>query len=108
MAIIELLNWKLNDYREWLLARSRMLEPLLSAHPFPFANRFSAADVSVGYALLLAEHLKLSEEFPFAIATYWQRLRSRDAFQRAIAAQAGHALDQGVAPVPAPDTQPFA
>ena len=49
-----------DDYGKWFLARLRTLEPRLQASPFLAAGRFTAADVSVGYALMLAEVLKLS------------------------------------------------
>jgi glutathione S-transferase len=60
----------------------------LQAHDFLCAGRFTAADVAVGYALLLAEHLGLAAQFPEAVTHYWQRLQARDAFQRALAAPA--------------------
>ena len=88
------------DYAKWFLARLRTLEPLLAAHDFVCADRFTAADVSIGYALLLAEHLDLAPQFTPSVAAYWQRLRTRDAFRRALQA----AIEQGVSTVPAPDT----
>jgi glutathione S-transferase len=91
-----------DDYTKWFLARLRSLEPLLAEHDFLAADRFTGADVSVGYALLLAEHLGLKPRFTPAVAAYWERLRQRDAFQRAMAAQERAALDQGVSTVPAP------
>jgi glutathione S-transferase len=45
-----------DDYAKWFLARLRTLEPLLANQPFLCAQRFTAADISVGYALLLAQH----------------------------------------------------
>ncbi|HEY1091153.1 MAG TPA: glutathione S-transferase family protein, partial [Burkholderiaceae bacterium] len=47
------------DYEKWFLARLRTLEPRLAAQQFLCAGRFTAADISVGYALLLAQHLDL-------------------------------------------------
>jgi hypothetical protein len=41
----------------------------------------------VGYALLLANSLKLSEHFKPAVADYWNRLTERPAFQAAKRAQ---------------------
>ncbi len=87
-----------DDYAKWFLARLRTLEPLLTAQPF-LCGRFTAADVSVGYALMLAEQLGLSAQFKPAVAAYWKRLRSRDAFQRALQAQTRSALAQGVSPL---------
>ena len=60
------------------------------------AGRFTAADVSVGYALLLASHLGLVHRFPPNVAAYWGRLQQREAFGRAMAAQAAAAIGQGV------------
>lgn len=95
------------DYAKWFLARLRTLEPRLEQHDFLAANRFTAADVSVGYALLLAEHLGLSARFTPAVAAYWERLRQRDGFRRALAAQEAAALAQGVSAEHAPDIRPF-
>ncbi|PRC91612.1 glutathione S-transferase family protein [Solimicrobium silvestre] len=96
-----------DDYAKWFLARLRTLEIRLAQHDYLCADRFTAADISVGYALLLAEHLGLMSRFTPAVLAYWERLRSRDAFLRAIASQERAALEQGVSPVPAPDTLPL-
>ncbi len=94
------------DYAKWFLARLRTLEPRLEQHDFLAQDRFTAADISVGYALLLAQHLGLSTQFTPAVARYSERLRLRDDFQRALAAQEGAALAQGISTVPAPDVRP--
>ncbi|MDH4053314.1 MAG: glutathione S-transferase, partial [Rubrivivax sp.] len=65
----------------------------------------TAADISVGYALLLASHLGLHERFKPAVRSYWDRLQARDAYQRALAAQHAAAVEQGVSTLPAPDTR---
>jgi glutathione S-transferase len=96
------------DYAKWFLARLRTLEPLLAQQDHLCAGRFTAADVSVGYALMLAEHLGLQARFTPSVAAYWQRLRQRDGFARAMQAQEAAALNQGVSTVPAPDTLPAA
>ena len=90
------------DYRRWFLSRLRTLEPRLAGERFIACGRFTAADVSVGYALLLAEYLGMSGEFTPAVAAYWQGLRERPALQRALAAEHAAALAQGVSPHPAP------
>lgn len=95
------------DYSRWFLARLKMVDAALTAGaPWLCAGRFTAADVSVGYALLLASHLGLLERMSPAIQAYWQRLQERPAFARALAAQHQAALDQGVPTTPAPDTGP--
>ena len=95
-----------DDYSRWFLARLRTLEPLLQAQQYLCGGRFTAADVSVGYALMLAEHLGLSAHFKPAVAAYWARLGQREGFVRALQAQQQQAIEQGVALVAAPDTRP--
>ena len=90
-----------DDYSKWFLSRLRTLEPHLAAHEFLCAGRFSAADVAIGYALMLAELLGLHERFTPAIAQYWQRLKTRDGFVRAMAVQEAAAREQGVSALPA-------
>ena len=84
------------DYGKWFLARLGTLEPRLEASPYLAAGRFTAADVSVGYSLMLAEVLKLSARFTPAIAAYWQRLSQRPAFLSALQVQQRAAREQGV------------
>jgi glutathione S-transferase len=86
-------------YGKWFLSRLRTLEPHLATDEFLCAGRFTAADVTVGYALMLAELLDLNERVTPAIAAYWQRLRMRQGFARALAAQERAALAQGVSTV---------
>lgn len=89
------------DYRRWFLSRLRTLEPTLAAHDYVAADRFTAADISVGYALLLAELLGLHTKFTASVAAYWQRLRARPSFARAQTAEIDAAIAQGVSPLPA-------
>lgn len=95
-----------DDYAKWFLARLRTLEPMLAASPYLCAGRFTAADVSVGYALLLAHHLGLSSRFTPAVTAYWERLQARDAYLCAHQAQSNAARAQGVSVIPAPDAVP--
>ena len=77
-----------DDYGRWFSARLKGLEPRLAANDGWYcAGRFTAADISVGYALLLAETLGLDQRFSPAVADYWARLQARDGFVRAKAAQ---------------------
>lgn len=91
------------DYAKWFLARLRTLEPVLAQQQFLCAGRFTAADVSVGYALFLAGFLGLTERFAPPVLGYWERLRSRPGFARAIDAQHRAAVAQGVSTAAAPD-----
>ncbi|MDD0817006.1 glutathione S-transferase family protein [Curvibacter sp. HBC28] len=95
------------DYARWFLARLKSLDMALQdGRECLCAGRFTAADVSVGYALMLAGHLDLLSAMSPAVQAYWQRLQARPAFVRALAAQHQAALDQGVPVTPAPDTRP--
>lgn len=91
------------DYAVWFLSRLRSLEPLLSRRETLCASRFTAADISVGYALLLGEHLDFASEYTPSVKAYWQRLQQRPAYLRAMAAQEAAAIEQGVSPQPSPD-----
>ena len=94
-----------DDYAKWFLARLRTLEPLVARQPF-LCGRFTAADISVGYALLLAQHLGLHERFTPSVLAYWQRLQARGGFQRAMAVQEQAAVEQHVPTTPSPDLGP--
>jgi glutathione S-transferase len=87
-----------DDYAKWFIARLRGIDAVLQQHAFLAADRFTAADISVGYALLLANELDLVPRFPPAVAAYWERLQQRDGFRRALAAQHDAAVAQGVSP----------
>lgn len=95
-----------DDYRRWFLARLRAVEAALQQQDHLCAGRFTAADVAVGYALMLAAHLALAPQFPAAVQQYWQRLQARPAFQRALQVQHRAALAQGVPTLAAPDVRP--
>jgi glutathione S-transferase len=75
------------DYAQWFLSRLRHVDRALQQGDWLCAGRFTAADISVGYALLLARHLQLSDHFSPAIQAYWERLKARPAFHAAKAAQ---------------------
>ena len=88
------------DYAKWFLARLRPLGPWLEAREFVSGGRFTAADVSVGYALLLGSFLDLEPQYPEAVRAYWSRLQQRPAYARALARQETAAIAQGVSPEP--------
>jgi glutathione S-transferase len=94
------------DYAKWFLARLRTLEPVLTEQPYLCAGRFTAADVSVGYALMLARYVGFAERFTPAVKAYWERLAQRDAYVRALRSQEAAATQQGVSAVPATDAGP--
>ncbi len=75
------------DYARWFLGRLRAVDTALSQNDFLCAERFTAADISVGYACLLAEIVGFANQFSPAIQAYLGRIRVRDGFQRALAAE---------------------
>jgi glutathione S-transferase len=79
-----------DDYAKWFLARLRAVDRALRDADHLCAGRFTGADISVGYALLLAEIVGLDAEFTPAIAAYWARLQARTGFNAAKAAQLKH------------------
>ena len=81
-----------DDYARWFLSRLRHVDRAVLDREHLCAGRFTAADISVGYALLLAKTLGLDASFTPAVQAYWSRLAARPAFARAKAAQ-GAELD---------------
>jgi glutathione S-transferase len=87
------------DYAKWFLGRLRAVEAAMSAREALCGGRFTAADISVGYALLLAERIGLAKDFAPGVAAYWQRLQARDGFRRAVKAETEAAEQQKIASV---------
>jgi len=85
-----------DDYAKWFLARLKPLAPQLAGREFLCAGRFTAADVSVAYALMLGEILGLHEQFPPEVLAYWRRLQQQPSYARALAAQQAAAEAQCV------------
>jgi glutathione S-transferase len=75
------------DYAKWFFGRLRAVEAAVTGSETLCAGRFTVADISVGYALLLAERIGLAKDFGPAVAAYWQRLQARDGFRRAVIAE---------------------
>jgi len=76
-----------DDYAKWFLSRLRHVDRALQNGDWLCAGRFTAADISVGYALLLARQLKLDGKFSPALQAYCARLADRPGFKAAKAAQ---------------------
>jgi glutathione S-transferase len=75
------------DYARWFLSRLRGVDAVVSKQPTLCAGRFTVADISVGFALMMAEFLGLNAKFSPAVAAYWQSLKEREGFRRALAKQ---------------------
>ncbi len=84
------------DYGRWFSARLRAVNERISDRDWLAAGRFTMADISVGYALVLADETGLSARFSPAILAYRERLRTRPAYRRAIEAELRAAAEQGV------------
>jgi glutathione S-transferase len=83
-----------DDYERWFIARLRWIEGILAKDDYVAAGRFTVADISVGYALMLADIIGLSKQLPVAISDYWQRISAREGYGRAIEIQKRAAADQ--------------
>lgn len=84
------------DYAKWFLARLRAVEAATANAEALCADRFTAADIAIGYALRLADFVGLSKEFGPNVAAYWARLQQRDGFKRAVAAERKAGAEQNV------------
>ncbi len=73
------------DYRAWFYGRLRAVSAALANREYLCADRFTAADVAVGYGLFLATELKIDGDFPPPVREYLSRLMAREAFVRAAA-----------------------
>ena len=58
---------------------------LADGRPFVTGEAFTIADISIGYAFVLAEFMQLGHALSANVAAYWQRLQQRPGYQRAIA-----------------------
>ena len=71
------------DYKAWFYGRLRAGAAAVTEHQYLCADRFTAADIAVGYALFLATQVGIDGEFPPPVREYLERLMARDAFKRA-------------------------
>lgn len=74
----------LADYRRWAEAALDSLERELEGRDFLLGAEFSAADIMVGYTVLVAKALGLIGEEHAAVDAYLARLTERPAFRRAL------------------------
>jgi glutathione S-transferase len=71
------------DYTIWYLSRLRCVERATEGKDFLCADRFTIADITVGYALFLGETLGLGERYKPNCKRYLANLMERPAFKRA-------------------------
>lgn len=71
------------DYTQWFFSRLKLVNARLESHDYLAADRFTAADIAVGYALYLADTIGLGAHLKPQTRAYLDRLTARPAFQRA-------------------------
>lgn len=72
------------DYKKWFLGRWRSVEEALSeGRDYLCADRFTMADICVGYALYLANTLSIEEAMTPNVAKWWAQLTEREGFKSA-------------------------
>ncbi len=71
------------DYTQWFLARLKLLNAHIEGREWLCDDRFTVADIAVGYALYLGEVIGLAQHYKPQTAAYLERLKARPAFQRA-------------------------
>ncbi len=74
-----------DDYRKWFLARMRCVEDATATREYLVANRFTIADVCVGYAVHLALSLDIRDVLTPNVKRWWEQISARPAYKRAAA-----------------------
>ena len=72
------------DYRAWFLARWRSVESTLETRDYLCADRFTMADICVGYALHLARTIGIDDAFTPNVLKWWGRITERPAYKRSV------------------------
>lgn len=72
-----------DDYAKWFIARLRRLDAHLERHDYLVDERFTIADINVGYALYLGREIQLHDRYQPRTRAYLDRLMEREAFRRA-------------------------
>jgi glutathione S-transferase len=70
------------DYSIWFLSRLRSVESALAGKDFLVADRFTIADIAVGYALFMGRRLGLDTRYKPNCVRYLNSLIQRPAFIR--------------------------
>lgn len=75
------------DYKKWFNSRIRCIETELENKEYLCANKFTIADICVGYALFLAKDINIDDKFGPNTRAYLSRLTARTGFKAATAKQ---------------------
>ena len=73
-----------DDYRKWFLARLRRLDLHIEDKKYLCDERFTVADIAVGYALYLGKLQGFSSEYSPQVSSYLASLMQRPAFIRSV------------------------
>lgn len=72
------------DYTAFFLGRMRILETALEdGREFLVGGRFTIADICVGYAVMLADSLRIGDELGLKTRVWWNGLTERSGFKSA-------------------------
>lgn len=74
-------------YAKWFGKRLIKAEQRLAEREYLCGDRFTVADICVGYALFLAKRIGLEGYVPPLLMDYLERLCAREGFQRALTAE---------------------
>ena len=72
------------DYRAWFIARLRKLDAHIEAREFLVDDRFTIADIAIGYALHLGQALGIDGDYSPQVKDYLARLQDRPAFKKSV------------------------
>lgn len=75
------------DQAGLFIERAARAAKRLESAPYLSGDRFTAADIAVGYALLLSRFIGAHKQWPASLRDYWTRLKERPAFLAAQAAE---------------------
>ena len=70
-------------YAKWFHKRLVKVEQRLQGREYLCADRFTVADICVGYALILAQNVGLDDGVPDSLKAYRDRLTARPSYKRA-------------------------
>jgi len=72
------------DYSKWYIARLRRLDAHIADREFLVGDKFTIADIAIGYALYFGRLEKRDGDYTPQVSRYLDRLIGRPAFQRAV------------------------
>jgi glutathione S-transferase len=85
-------NWGARIAAQLFINRLGLVSERLGEAPYMAGEAFTAADISVCYALELGERVGLAAQYSAPVTDYMQRLAARDGYQRALSQSPPQAL----------------